>query len=465
MDFSIVHPHIIPSDWRATASGKLTSFFVLEVSSMNIHPIDWTVPSEKQILERDLYVSGYNVTSEDLTGVDTLALAYAASHALSIYEIPTVSFENNGSFNRLLRIEFPQHGRKLLARIPLKDSGSVSRIEASVATMSFARWVRNIPAPKIHAWNASNDNPVGVPYVLQEYIENAVEPWQVWGKASDSTRSGILEELAHWHAAFLEPLPPLLSDIGDLGFAPGLSAAAPLLDPQSYIVDHLWDRLWSHHMRSASGLQTDREALGLDDEQSDAASFAITATRVRDFAKDVLSLLKQYPLYLLPCLANCDYAFRNILLDPCTYRVKAFIDWDDVHVMPFIISVDFPEDIKAFSVKGLSLNSNYYHEGGFSFLPPDEHGKIIGSVDDSGNLTDIDENGQPTGIFERDERICNTLLREQFVKALEMRDERVAQSDVWKVRSKVLKAHHLLTKGGRIWWQKRQWLGKQLSAS
>jgi hypothetical protein len=61
-------------------------------SSEIIHSIDWTIPSEKQIL-LDFYNPGYDVTSEDLTGVDTLALAYAASHALSIYEIPTVSFE------------------------------------------------------------------------------------------------------------------------------------------------------------------------------------------------------------------------------------------------------------------------------------------------------------------------------------------------------------------------------------
>ena len=89
------------------------------------------------------------------------------------------------------------------------------------------------------------------------------------------------------HATFLEPLPPPLSGIGDLFFAPGLSAAAPLSDSQSYIVrplqlsgpqslvcsdslDHLWDRLWSHPMglcTSASGSQIGREALSLDDEQ------------------------------------------------------------------------------------------------------------------------------------------------------------------------------------------------------
>ena len=380
MKISTVYPHVIPSNWRTTAGGKFFSSFFLENSSVNIHSIDWTIPTERQILER-FYSPGYNITSEDLTNVNTLALAFAASHALSIYEIPTISYENKGGFNSLLRIEFPQHGRKLLARIPLEDSRSSFHIETSVVTMSFARWVHNIPTPEIFAWNASNDNPLGVPYILQEYIDNVVEPWQVWNKASDSTRSGILDELARWHTAFLKPLAHPLSGVGDLGFAPGLSAAAPLSDLESYVVrplqsgpqpsvcsvslDHLWDRLWSHHMglcsSAASGSQNDLEALGFDDEPFGAASFAITAIRVRDFAKDAHRLLQQSPSLALPCLANYDYAYRNILLDPCTYRVKAFIDWDDVHVMPFVIGVDFPEDIKIFSVEGLSLDSNYYH--------------------------------------------------------------------------------------------------------
>lgn len=215
-----------------------------------------------------------------------------------------------------------------------------------------------------------------------------MEPWQVWDKSSDITRFRILDELAQWHAAFLEPLPHPLSGVGDLGFAPGLPVSAPLSDPSSYIVrplqlsgsqplgcsvslDHLWGQLWSRHMglgTSVSSSQIDYEALSLNDEEK--CSFVITATRVQDFAKDALRLLEQYPLCALPCLASYDYAYRNILLDPHTYRVKAFIDWDDVHVMPFIIGVDFPEDIKSFSVEGLSLDSNYYHEGEFPCLPP-----------------------------------------------------------------------------------------------
>ena len=106
----------------------------------------------------------------------------------------SLSFQH-ADFNNLLR--FAQHGRKQLARIPLKGSQVVSyRV---LAIMSFTRWVRNIPTPKILAWNASYDNPVGVPYVLQEHIDNVAEPSQVWGKASDSTHSSPLSS-NHFHA-------------------------------------------------------------------------------------------------------------------------------------------------------------------------------------------------------------------------------------------------------------------------
>ena len=75
-----------------------------------------------------------------------------------------------------------------------------------------------------------------MPYILQEYIDNVVGPWQVWNKVSDGTRSRILDELAQWHTAFLEPLPLPLSGVIVLGFATDLSAAALLSNPNSYIV-------------------------------------------------------------------------------------------------------------------------------------------------------------------------------------------------------------------------------------
>lgn len=179
MNFSIVYPHIIPRNWRATVGGELTTFMT-------------TVLRTFPLLERDFYVPGYSIPAEDLTGVNTLALAYAASHALSIDEVPTISFENKGDFNALLRIEFSQYDRKLLARIPLKGSPRKLQIKSSFATMTFARFVRNIPTPRIFAWNASNDNPVGVPYVLQEYIDKC-----------SGTMAGMGQVLGHY--AFPHP--------------------------------------------------------------------------------------------------------------------------------------------------------------------------------------------------------------------------------------------------------------------
>ena len=82
-------------------------------------------------------------------------------------------------------------------------------------------------------------------------------------------------------------------------------------------------------------------------------------------------------------------------------------------------------------------------------------------MDKDGKLTDVDEDGHSTGVHDRDERIRNTAFREEFIRALKTRDRRF-QPDMWKVRSKVLKAHDLLTHGGWMWWDKRVWLGKQL---
>ena len=49
---------------------------------------------------------------------------------------------------------------------------------------------------------------------------------------------------------------------------------------------------------SASGPQTDRDALSLDDERFDAASFEF-----HDFAKDVLRILEQCPFFLRSSLS------------------------------------------------------------------------------------------------------------------------------------------------------------------
>ena len=443
------------------------------------------VPSEEEILRRDLRNVGPGTLDRFSTGVNMTALTYAVSQVLSTSEVPTIKFEDMGGYNTLYKFEF-QDGKKVIARIPSKRSPEKSYIESSVATMCFARYVRNIPTPEVFAWNATHDHIIGVPFIVQEYVDNVIEPWRGWASITEDQRSCLFNELAKYHSALFAPLPYPLHGVGNLVFASGLPTNSALSDPRSYMVrplrlltselrpvpfaassvslSDLWQQLWSHHNELSlcdSGSRINREILDLDDdEECDITMFKTAASQVRTYAESALRMVEQHPQYAQPCLVNYDYAFRNILIDPKTYRIKAFIDWDDVHVMPFVIGVHFPEDIMRFLTTGLAPDAEYYREGEFNDFPPNEHGTIIGAVGPDGELTGTDQYGKSTGVDERDERIRNTTYRERYIEALQKLDPRIAQSDMWEVRRTVLKAHALLKTGGAIWWYKRQWLNQ-----
>jgi len=68
--------------------------------------------------------------------------------------------------------------------------------------------------------------------------------------------------------------------------------------------------------------------------------------------------------------------------------------------MPFVVGINFPEEIKTFIAFGLAPGANYYHEGEFDNFPPNEHGTIIGAVEPNGKLTDMDQYGKLTGVYE-----------------------------------------------------------------
>jgi hypothetical protein len=126
--------------------------------------------------------------------------------------------------------------------------------------------------------------------------------------------------------------------------------------------------------------------------------FIAISSQVRTLAGKALRALERHPSLAQSCLVNDDYAFRNILIDPDSYQVRAFIDWDDVNVMPFVIGVDFPEDIKSFSEEGLDQGSDYFCKG--DFFPPDEYSEIVGAMDKAGKLTGIGQDGNSTGVDE-----------------------------------------------------------------
>lgn len=483
-------------------------------------------PTEDHLVE--IFHPGLDAktASDFLTGCRPNALAQAAAQALSTEEVPSIAHKNEGESNRVFVLEFPQGKKKVLARVARKRARLPCRIAHAVATMSYAHHVLGIPTPHVYAWNDSCDNPVGAPYILQEYIEDVVEPWRIFvdcTEANDDQQSLVIDELARWHPRFLTPLPPHLNCVGDLGFAPNVDPkTADLTDPFTYVVQplhirlpcvpeaepkafranstslaSLWDELWDFHWNSSLSEpwpgsftrpgKEDRLELDRDDPEYWAAyrggepfsripttaveawlagkeppaPFSSAAHNARTFIHNTLSRFRSSSTqYSASCLVRDDYAFGDVLLDRSSLRVKAFIDWDDVHVMPFALAVNFLKDFMTFSTGGMSPDAPYFEEGDFPELPPDELGEV---TDPYGNycwFTFIDKYF-PTDDAMRDRRIVNTMRREAYVKALSKYDERVRNRRFWALRKEMLKAHTLARGGGPDWWRRREWLAAQ----
>lgn len=92
---------------------------------------------------------------------------------------------------------------------------------------------------RVFAWNSSELNPVGAPYILMENVEGIL-PSLIWSRASESQKLQILDHIAEVHAAFAKPLP--FSLIGNIHFSSSLtnqtSTRLGLVDPTLYRVGH-----------------------------------------------------------------------------------------------------------------------------------------------------------------------------------------------------------------------------------
>jgi hypothetical protein len=324
-------------------------------------------------------------------GIDTHALVYAAVQALSKQSTPTIAYICSGGWNQLFLIEFP-NGDKVVARIPKTGGRSAHKIHSTVATMTMARYHLGLPVPEIFAWHPSNDNPVGAPYILLEFVDGT-EPWQVWWTIPFKAQSRMLDELASYHAKFARPLP--FKGIGSIFFATDLPESADLADASTYRLGEMslspnresleppshtlslrlfWQRLWQHEFDFITKTYgVDRETVIADEDHPGFGGEVQTLGAFLDVSEYLQTLIANCPLphqleLFEPCLAMTDYAFRNIKIDDESSRVTSFLDWDDVYAFPFLLCSRFPEDICFFDGSGEAWNET----GPFTFLPLDE---------------------------------------------------------------------------------------------
>ncbi|KZV92658.1 hypothetical protein EXIGLDRAFT_768772 [Exidia glandulosa HHB12029] len=451
------------------------------------------VPSESEIFRAApplLVASHDDPYFETPIGIDTRLLVDAASHALGIDEVPKITLAYAGGCNAAFLLDYSSLGRSVAARFPLKWVRDALRVEPAAATMLFARHVLGLPVPEVLAWNATYDNPLGVPYLFLEYIPHCREAWdRVYDQPED--RGPFLQALARCHAALARPLPPHLQGVGQLAFSPqaedpsyvmsyvlrplsfrgtleyGFEEPVGAFHARSTSLPEVWREMWEFEHRalddSQRGLNVAEWSLLEDsdtaqDPECNKTAFLAASGAMRIFYQHALDVLRQYPALETSCLVNLDYAYRNILIDETSLELKGLVDWDDVYVMPFAISMDYPLDLleeSAPSRRILPPSSEYVREGYFRSFPHSEYGEIREIVD----FTAPDSQD----ICTRNGLIYETRERDWYRATLAACDARFGDPQLWEARKPILKAQQLLKWGGRTWWSDREWLQAEVT--
>ena len=411
------------------------------------------IPSELELRRTN---SGSNDSPAELdafmVNINTSALVYAAAKSLNSPTLPHIHELDFGGWNKLFSLTFPDHS-EMIARIPMTYSRSPRKLESEVATMIFAREFCDIPAPRVFAWNSSDDNPVGAPYILMSKIKE-VEPWEIWRKLDEERRLKLLDTLARHHARFSRPLP--FQNIGSLYFAPSLADSSladfqdpnnfcvgayahgpscvknrgPILHPES--VPKVLKDFWSQYLQCELDMVVARwgpahdtiidvgEGPPYDDDDH-------TLRELMEAAADIQTLIDRValpdnPRILAPCLVMSDYAFRNIIIDPTTLDVVAFLDWEDVHIMPFILGTQLPEDIRTSGYSLPDPAESYSNE-----LPPPNDEEYLLCL----------------------EQLKNKRYSKFYAQRLALHDPRFG--GLWKLTEVSLMLQYIVSHGWRSW--------------
>ncbi|EFQ98851.1 phosphotransferase enzyme family protein [Nannizzia gypsea CBS 118893] len=166
-------------------------------SSFNVHEQEdffrytsgrWLWDEQQQLLDR-------------FTPFNVLELQRIAARSIGSNHCVAMMKLAEGSFNKTFRLVM-DNGSAVIARIPHPIAGPKYYTTASeVATMDFAslllstaRTVLQIPTPRVHAWNAHADDPVGAEYIIMEEAAGT-NLEDVWDELPLEDKVSIMKDL------------------------------------------------------------------------------------------------------------------------------------------------------------------------------------------------------------------------------------------------------------------------------
>ncbi|KAM5470689.1 Phosphotransferase enzyme [Microsporum audouinii] len=182
---------------RLYRNGRLSPFSSFSLQGQSL-PI-----STRSLAEHDKffrYTSGRWVWDEEKQLKDRFApfnvmeLQRIAAGSIGANKCISMMKLAEGSYNKTFYL-IMDNGSTVIARIPHPIAGPKYYTTASeVATMDFARTVLQIPVPRVHAWSARVDNPVGAEYIIMEEASGA-KLEDVWDDLSLEDRIAIMKDL------------------------------------------------------------------------------------------------------------------------------------------------------------------------------------------------------------------------------------------------------------------------------
>ena len=335
-------------------------------------------------------------------------LATVSRHALCIiasrlnnnipcHSPPSICIPTFGTFNIVIPLHFST-GEKWIARIPRPgrifaspNPDFLGRImQSMVATTNLVRQETSIPTPRIYGWSAIEDNEVGAPYMLMDYMEGVSLGDCLQSLGYEKT----VDILFQWASYVWELTCLQFPSIGCLGPSSSRDRVYVKKFLSQGSVDQGRDRtseaLFRGPYTSVSdylyGISNLKKSAPVDGMSYDRFSFG---TYLESFIPYVLRPeLNKGPFVL----CHDDFNVQNILIDPVEGRITAIIDWDFAAVKPVQSLLAFPESLRwdILSPFSPSTYEPYQIEWSRRFRPVFAHALLLASTDiDTGLEVDV----------------------------------------------------------------------------
>ena len=263
---------------------------------------------------------------------------------------PVIERLKGGDYNRITSISLPASYEVATSKLILRNSRweeGEGRPDRAVAILDFVRQRTTIPVPEVIAKDFSNDNALGMPYVVQRRVPGS-DINSLWGELSHQQRCGIACELGSIIRSLLSlesPVPGLI----EAASADTLFANSPDIVPfvlRDCSGDLVGDSTTSGNMTTP---QTTGEffkivfgkwyayTLADDDRQTELFKELLETVRDMDdtgvFPKD------------MQCLCHVDLHSRNVMAEvqqDDTIRITAVLDWDEAVFAPKFVNCQPP---------------------------------------------------------------------------------------------------------------------------